>query len=276
MPAARSCRVPLVALATNTQAGSRTGGRSHHRHPRLERLRPPPTPSREPTPHGHRHHPPPTFSSSRAARASRDSRRPAPPTGRHPRAARPARTGAGHGHRAQPDRGQRGQAPARATNSSTGRWWRRGWDTKSPRSPRSSRFIWSFIVREAWHRPAKPAPCGQPEPGSGRPTSPSSPAPLPRRQATQGTNRAVGPDLAVEVLSKSNTKAEIALKLREYLGSGTRLAWIVDPKTRSVVVHTSPDESTRLDLVSKAVLDGGDVLPGFRLALADLFAASEK
>src|SRR5437588_457742 len=41
------------------------------------------------------------------------------------------------------------------------------------------------------------------------------------------------PDLAVEVLSKSNTKAEIARKLREYFASGTRLAWIVDPKKQA-------------------------------------------
>jgi Uma2 family endonuclease len=79
----------------------------------------------------------------------------------------------------------------------------------------------------------------------------------------------VAPDLAVEVLSKSNTKAEIARKLREYFASGTRLAWIVDPRTKTVRVHTSPTESTLLK--GDAVLDGGDVLPGFQLPLADLF-----
>ncbi len=88
----------------------------------------------------------------------------------------------------------------------------------------------------------------------------------------KGPAPAVAPDLAVEVLSKSNTKAEIARKLREYFSSGTRLAWIVDPKTKSIRVHTAPTESTRLDLASGGVLDGGDVLPGFRLLLADLFA----
>jgi Uma2 family endonuclease len=84
----------------------------------------------------------------------------------------------------------------------------------------------------------------------------------------------VAPDLAVEILSKSNTKAEIARKLREYFASGARLAWIVDPRTRTVRVHTSPTESTRLD-AETGVLDGGDVLPGFRLALADLFPGPE-
>jgi Uma2 family endonuclease len=89
----------------------------------------------------------------------------------------------------------------------------------------------------------------------------------------KGAIAPVGPDLAVEVLSKGNTKAEIARKLREYFGSGTRLAWIVDPKTRSIHVHASPTESTRLE--AGAVLDGGEVLPGFRLALAELFPAGE-
>ena len=83
----------------------------------------------------------------------------------------------------------------------------------------------------------------------------------------------VAPDLAVEVLSKSNTKAEIARKLREYFASGTRLAWIIDPKKQSVRVHTSPTESVFLK--ADAVLDGGDVLPGFGLPLADLFPDRE-
>ena len=66
----------------------------------------------------------------------------------------------------------------------------------------------------------------------------------------------------------------IARKLGEYFASGTRLAWIVDPKTRTVRVHTSPTESTRLD-ADTGVLDGGDVLPGFRLPVADLFPGGE-
>ncbi len=61
--------------------------------------------------------------------------------------------------------------------------------------------------------------------------------------------------------------------LREYFTSGTRLAWIVDPKTKTVRVHTSPTASTRLE--GDATLDGGDVLPGFRLPLADLFPDRE-
>jgi Uma2 family endonuclease len=83
----------------------------------------------------------------------------------------------------------------------------------------------------------------------------------------------VAADLAVEVISKSNTKAEIARKLAEYFAAGTRLAWVVDPKTRTVRVHTAPQESVVLGL--EDVLDGGDVLPGFRLPVRELFMVEE-
>ena len=79
------------------------------------------------------------------------------------------------------------------------------------------------------------------------------------------------PDLAVEVLSDSNTKAEIARKRREYFVAGTRLAWIVDPRTRTVEVYTSPD-APDATLDQEQMLNGGTVLPGFSLSLAELFA----
>jgi Uma2 family endonuclease len=97
---------------------------------------------------------------------------------------------------------------------------------------------------------------------------------FPGGKLPKGPAPAIAPDLAVEVLSKSNTKKEIARKLDEYFASGTRLAWIVDPKSKTIRGHTSPTESTRLE--GEAVLDGGNVLPGFRLPLADLFPGPEK
>ncbi len=80
----------------------------------------------------------------------------------------------------------------------------------------------------------------------------------------------LSPDLAVEVLSDTNTKAEIDQKLREYFQSGTRLAWIIDPPTRTVAVYQAAGLSTGV-LGETEVLDGGDVLPGFTVAVADLF-----
>jgi Uma2 family endonuclease len=62
-------------------------------------------------------------------------------------------------------------------------------------------------------------------------------------------------------------------KLGEYFGAGVRLVWMVDPKKRAVRVHTSVDESVLLK--EGQSLDGGDVLPGFALTLAELFAPPE-
>jgi Uma2 family endonuclease len=80
-------------------------------------------------------------------------------------------------------------------------------------------------------------------------------------------------DLVVEVVSRSNTKAEIARKLAEYFAAGSRLAWVVEPKTQSVRVYTSPDTFVVLSLDD--TLDGGRVLPGFRLLVRELFESEE-
>jgi len=78
------------------------------------------------------------------------------------------------------------------------------------------------------------------------------------------------PDLAVEVVSDSNTKAEIVRKIREYFQSGSKLVWVFDPKTDATEVYTGPDAMTRLSPTD--TLTGDPVLPGFRLPLAELFA----
>jgi Uma2 family endonuclease len=80
----------------------------------------------------------------------------------------------------------------------------------------------------------------------------------------------LAPDLAVEVLSESNTPAEIEQKLREYFQSGTRLAWIVDPPTRTIAVYHSPTGPTRI-LAETDLVDGEEVVPGFTLRVGDLF-----
>jgi Uma2 family endonuclease len=77
------------------------------------------------------------------------------------------------------------------------------------------------------------------------------------------------PDLAVEVISPSNTWVDIQEKVQQYFGAGARLVWIVQPGARSVVVHTSPHESRTLR--EAETLEGGDVLPGFALPVAELF-----
>ena len=77
------------------------------------------------------------------------------------------------------------------------------------------------------------------------------------------------PDLAVEVLSKSNTRREMAMKLDEYFTVGVRLVWIVDPRKRTVAVYHSPSDAQVLD--ETQTLGGEDVLPGFKVQIKQIF-----
>ena len=79
----------------------------------------------------------------------------------------------------------------------------------------------------------------------------------------------LAPDLAVEVLSPSNTGPDVEDKIREYLAAGVPLIWLLDPRRRTVRVRAA-DGTDRL-LNEADALDGGDVLPGFRLPVARLF-----
>ena len=82
------------------------------------------------------------------------------------------------------------------------------------------------------------------------------------------------PDLAVEILSQRNTPAEMERKRAEYFEAGVKLVWIADPDSRTVEVSTSQGKSTLLGAPDK--LDGGNVLPGFTLPLADFFAELDR
>ncbi len=79
----------------------------------------------------------------------------------------------------------------------------------------------------------------------------------------------IAPDLAIEVLSPSNTKREMQRKRAEYFAAGCLLVWCIDPRKRTLEVYDSP-ESRRL-LRESDTVDGGDVLPGFSLELRLLF-----
>jgi Uma2 family endonuclease len=80
---------------------------------------------------------------------------------------------------------------------------------------------------------------------------------------------ALAPNLAVEVLSAGNTKAEMDRKVQEYFSAGVLLVWIIDAEARTVTVYSAPGLVTIL--TEKETLDGGDALPGFSLPLSDLF-----
>ena len=90
---------------------------------------------------------------------------------------------------------------------------------------------------------------------------------MPPRDA-RGYLRCV-PDLAIEVLSPDDRPREIARKVAEYLNAGVPLVLVVDPDAESVTAHrpNAPPET----FMSSDVLDIGDVVPGFRCAVKDLF-----
>lgn len=78
----------------------------------------------------------------------------------------------------------------------------------------------------------------------------------------------LAPDLAVEVLSPSQTYTQMARKVQVYLRYGTRMVLILDPSEKVVFVHT-PTGTTTLEIGD--TLDGGDVLPGFQIEVKKLF-----
>ena len=93
---------------------------------------------------------------------------------------------------------------------------------------------------------------------------------LPSREFPREEIWRLAPDLAVEVISRGNTRQEMARKLADYFSAGVRLVWYVYPATCEVEVYEAADKC--VTLAAQDTLDGGQVLPGFRLPLAMLFA----
>lgn len=81
----------------------------------------------------------------------------------------------------------------------------------------------------------------------------------------------VPPDLAVEVLSPSNTRREMEIKLEEYAKAGVKLVWYVDPGRKEVDVYPKGNPRRKKTLGVNDTLDGGDVLPDFAVKVAKLF-----
>jgi len=77
------------------------------------------------------------------------------------------------------------------------------------------------------------------------------------------------PDLAVEVVSPSDTLIEVEEKVNEWLSAGTRIVWVVNPKRRTVTVHKAGPQVQVL--AEKDQLSGEDVVPGFACGVGELF-----
>jgi Uma2 family endonuclease len=83
----------------------------------------------------------------------------------------------------------------------------------------------------------------------------------------------LAPDLAVEVLTPSSRPGEVRAKVADYLRLGVRAVWVVDPARRIVRIHSHAGRRASAVLLSEDdLLDGGEVVPGFRCRIAELFA----
>ena len=85
----------------------------------------------------------------------------------------------------------------------------------------------------------------------------------------EGSFPDLAPDLAIEVGSPGDTRPEVEEKVREYLAGGVLLVWVFDPVRRTVRVRGA--DGTDRVLTEDGELDGGDVLPGFRVRVSTLF-----
>lgn len=79
----------------------------------------------------------------------------------------------------------------------------------------------------------------------------------------------IAPDLIAEIVSPNDRMSDVQDKITDYLNAGVRLIWLVDPKTRTVTVYQSRQQVEIL--IEGDELTGKDVLPGFQLALTELF-----
>jgi len=77
------------------------------------------------------------------------------------------------------------------------------------------------------------------------------------------------PDLAVEVVSPSDRASDVLAKVQDWLSAGCRAVWLLDPTHRTVSVYD--DRNQIVTLTSSEELTGGDVVPGFRLSIAEIF-----
>jgi Uma2 family endonuclease len=78
------------------------------------------------------------------------------------------------------------------------------------------------------------------------------------------------PDLAIEILSPDQHWPQFVDKIQFYLLHGVKLVWVIDPASRTIAVQ-APGQEGRI-LGAGDVLDGGDVLPGFRIPVDNILA----
>ena len=97
-----------------------------------------------------------------------------------------------------------------------------------------------------------------------------------RRDRIPASGRPVGfwpgaPDVAVEVLSPSDTVFAVDEKVAAWLAAGAAAVWVVNPQRRTVTIHRAAGAPRTLS--ERDTLDGEDIVPGFRLSVTHVFAS---
>lgn len=77
------------------------------------------------------------------------------------------------------------------------------------------------------------------------------------------------PDLAVEVVSPDDRAGEVLAKVQDWLTAGCRAVWVVDPTSQTISVYRGSRETALLTVDDELTDD--DILPGFRLPVAEVF-----
>jgi Uma2 family endonuclease len=95
-----------------------------------------------------------------------------------------------------------------------------------------------------------------------------------RLRRYDGNARDVVPDLVAEVVSPGDSADDLIAKAREYLQGGVRLVWLVYPLAQEIHVYRPGAREVRVYFTSDE-LDAGEILPGFRTPVADLFPPLE-
>lgn len=80
----------------------------------------------------------------------------------------------------------------------------------------------------------------------------------------------IAPDLAVEIVSPSETYDEVSEKIDDYLDAGVKAVWIVRSKKKTISIHRTGQPVKVLTV--NDLLDGEDIVPGFKYSIAKLFA----
>lgn len=94
---------------------------------------------------------------------------------------------------------------------------------------------------------------------------------LPGRQIPRDAVARLAPDLAIEIISRGNTREEMEQKLTDYFAAGVRQVWYIYHAPRREA-HVYRARELHDVIAEDGELDGGEIIPGFRLPLSHLFA----